>query len=216
MEVYEAMRCAPTTRRFRTEPVPRETILRVLDNARFAPSGGNRQGWRVVAVEDPRTRAALGDLYLPHWEAYLRAMGVALPLDPVPADSGRPGALHAADQFARGLRDVPLHLVVCVELAALAIVDAGLNRPSVVAGASVYPFVQNLLLGLRTEGLGAALTTLLAPAEPEVKQLLAIPDGVALAAYVLVGHRAEPWPTRLSRRPVEQFAFAERYGEPLG
>jgi nitroreductase len=80
----------------------------------------------------------------------------------------------------------------------------------------VYPFVQNLLLGLRTEGLGAALTTLLAPAEPEVKQLLAIPDGVALAAYVLVGHRAEPWPTRLSRRPVEQFAFAERYGEPLG
>jgi nitroreductase len=120
-----------------------------------------------------------------------------------------------ADAFAERLHEVPLHLVVCTNLADLAIVDAGLDRPSVVGGASIYPFVQNVLLGLRAEGLGAALTTLLAPAEPDVKRLLAIPDGVALAAYVLVGHRADPWPKRLARRPVEDFAFAERYGQAL-
>ena len=108
-----------------------------------------------------------------------------------------------------------MHLVVCANLADLAIVDAELERPSIVGGASIYPFVQNVLLGLRAEGLGAALTTLLAPAEPAVKRLLAIPDGVAIAAYVLVGERADPWPQRLARKPVEQFAFAERYGEPL-
>jgi nitroreductase len=215
VELFDAMRCAPTTRRFSTEPVPHATLRRVLDNARFAPSGGNRQGWRVIVVEDPGTRKALGDLYLPHWNAYVEAMGATALLS-VGAGAGRPSALHAADEFARHLADVPVHLVVCVELAALAIVDAGLDRPSVVAGASVYPFVQNILLGLRSEGLGAALTTLLAPAEPEVKRLLAIPDGVALAAYVLVGHRADPWPTRLSRRPVDEFAFGDRYGEPLG
>jgi nitroreductase len=113
------------------------------------------------------------------------------------------------------LHEVPLHLVVCVALADLAIVDADLERPSVVGGASIYPFVQNVLLGLRAEGLGAALTTLLTPAEPEVKRLLAIPDDVALAAYVLVGQRAEKWPERLARRPVAEFAFSERYGEPL-
>jgi nitroreductase len=75
--------------------------------------------------------------------------------------------------------------------------------------------VQNLLLALRGEGLGAAMTTLLIPAEAEVRRLLAIPEEIALAAHIGVGFRADPWPARLSRRPVEEFAFAERYGEPL-
>jgi nitroreductase len=75
--------------------------------------------------------------------------------------------------------------------------------------------VQNLLLALRAEGLGAALTTLLVPAEAEVRRLLEIPEEVALAAHIGVGYRADPWPARLARRPVEEFAFAERYGDPL-
>jgi nitroreductase len=214
--LYEAMRCAPTTRRFRTDPVPGETLRRVLDNARFAPSGGNRQGWRVVAVQDADARRALRDLYQPHWRAYMELTGgSALLADPGAADPRRLRMVKRADEFADRMGEVPLHLVVCARLADLAIVDAGLDRPSIVGGASVYPFVQNILLGLRAEGLGAALTTLLAPAEPEVKALLAIPDDVVLAAYVLVGYRDEPWPARLSRKPVEEFAFSERYGEAL-
>jgi hypothetical protein len=59
------------------------------------------------------------------------------------------------------------------------------------------------------------MTTLLVPAEAEVRRLLGIPEEIALAAHVGVGYRADPWPARLSRRPVEEFAFAERYGEPL-
>jgi nitroreductase len=102
-----------------------------------------------------------------------------------------------------------------VRIADLAITDAELDRPSIVGGASVYPFVQNVLLALRAEGLGASLTTLLIPAEPEVKRLLSIPDEIAVAAYVAVGHRADPWPQALTRRPVADFAFSERYGQPL-
>jgi nitroreductase len=216
VDLYEAMRCAPTTRVFRPDPVSVEVIERVLDSARFAPSGGNRQGWRVVIVREPDTRRALRDLYQPHWRAYMEHTGAAAVLaDPTGLDPARVRMVRRADEFAERLHEVPLHLVVCAALGDLAIVDAGLQRPSIVGGASIYPFVQNLLLGLRAEGLGAALTTLLAPAEPEVKRLLAIPDDVALAAYVLVGQRAEPWPTRLARRPVESFAFLERYGEPL-
>jgi hypothetical protein len=60
------------------------------------------------------------------------------------------------------------------------------------------------------------MTTLLVPAEREVRALLAIPEDVALAAHIGVGHRADDWPKSLSRRPVEEFAFAERFGEPLG
>src|SRR5437879_4764831 len=216
MELYEAMRCAPATRRFRSDPVPHEVLRRVLDAARFAPSGGNRQGWRVIAVEDENTRRALRDLYLPHWREYMQRTGAAALL----AQAGhgvdsRVRMLRRADEFAQRLHEVPLHLVVCVALEDLAIVDAGLERPSIVGGASIYPFVQNILLALRSEDLGAALTTLLAPAEAQVKELLGIPDSVILAAYVLAGRRAEPWPAQLSRRPLEEFAFAERYGQAL-
>jgi hypothetical protein len=56
---------------------------------------------------------------------------------------------------------------------------------------------------------------LLVPAEPQVRELLAIPDDIALAAHVGVGHRADPWPSRLARRPVSDFAFGDRFGEPL-
>ena len=216
MDLYEAMRCAPTTRRFRSDPVAGEVLLRVLENARFAPSGGNRQGWRVIAVRDAQPRRALRDLYQPHWRAYMEHTGGAAVLaDPDLAESPAGRRVKRADEFAERMHEVPLHLVVCARLGDLAIVDTGLDRPSIVGGASIYPFVQNILLGLRAEGLGAALTTLLAPAEPQVRRLLQIPDDVVLAAYVLVGHRDEPWPARLSRKPVEEFAFSERYGEAL-
>jgi len=216
VDLYEAMRCAPTTRRFGTDPVPSETLRRVLENARFAPSGGNRQGWRVIAVEEARTRRALRDLYWPHWRAYLEYTGAAQMLaNPDDHDPARIRALRRADAFADRLHEVPLHLIICVRIADLAITDAELDRPSIVGGASVYPFVQNVLLALRAEGLGASLTTLLIPAEPEVKRLLSIPDEIAVAAYVAVGHRADPWPQALTRRPVADFAFSERYGQPL-
>jgi nitroreductase len=217
MDLYEAMRCAPTSRRFTEQPVGEDVLRRVLDSARFAPSGGNRQGWRVVVVRDAERRRALRDLYLPHWRAYLGQIdGAQQALDsPGELDAARVRMVRRADEYARRLHELPVHLVVGVRLADLAVTDAGLPRQSIVGGASVYPFVQNVLLGLRAEGVGAALTTLLVPAEADVKRLLAIPDDVALAAHIGVGHRADGWPKRLARQPVEQFAFAERYGEPL-
>jgi nitroreductase len=217
MDLLEAMRCAPTSRRFTSDPVPAQALHAALDAARFAPSGGNRQGWRVVVVREPDTRRALRDLYLPHWRAYTELTGAAeLLAEPEQADAGRLRMVRRADEYAQRLHEVPVHLVAGVRLADLAVTDAGLPRQSIVGGASVYPFVQNLLLALRGEGLGAALTTLLVPAEAEVRELLEIPDDVALAAHIGVGYRADPWPTRLARRPVEEFAFAERFGEPLG
>jgi nitroreductase len=216
MDLYEAMRCAPTSRRFTDEPVPTEVLSRVLENARFAPSGGNRQGWRVVVVRDAERRAALRELYQPHWRAYMEQTGGARVLADI--DSFEPKHVRGvtrANDYADGLHEVPVHLVVGVRVEDLVVTDSELPRQSIVGGASVYPFVQNMLLGLRAEGLGAALTTLLIPAEAEVKRLLEIPEEIALAAHIGVGYRAEPWPKRLSRKPVEEFAFGERFGEPL-
>jgi nitroreductase len=217
MDLTDAMRCAPTSRRFTAEPVSSDALRRVLDNARFAPSGGNRQGWRVVVVRDAGRRRAIRDLYLPAWRAYMEQTGGAQMLrSPNDFDAPRVRMVRRADEYAEHLDAVPVHLVVGVRLADLAVTDAELPRQSIVGGASVYPFVQNVLLGLRAEGLGAAMTTLLVPAEAEVKPLLGIPDEIALAAHIGVGHRADDWPRRLSRKPVEEFAFAERFGEPLG
>ncbi len=217
-ELYELMRCAPSTRRFTDQPVPRDTLYRVLDSARFAPSGGNRQGWRVVVVTDPAKRTRMRELYEQPWRAYTEQTGMRAILDdPDRAAELSPGRLRmltGADEFAHTFDRVPVHLVPCVVVDALAIVDRSLPRPSIVGGASIYPFVQNVLLGLRAEGLGAAFTTLLTPAESEVKQLLGIPDDIALAGHISVGYRSDPWPRRLARNPVEDFAFGETYGQP--
>ena len=216
MDLYEAMRCAPTTRGFSDEPVDRDALVRALDAARFAPSGGNRQGWRVVVVTDPERRRALRDLYLPQWRAYMEVTGGARMLeDPDAFEPRRTRMVRLANEYAEKLDEIPVHIVVGVRIEDLAVTDEKLPRTSIVGGASVYPFVQNLLLALRGEELGAAMTTLLVPAEAEVRELLAIPEDVALAAHIGVGHRAGPWPKSLARNPVEEFAFADRYGEPL-
>ena len=210
------MRGAPATRRFRPDPVERDVLERVLEAARFAPSGGNRQGWRVIAVTDAETRRALRDLYQPHWRAYFDHTGASEILaNPGEHDAAHVRMLRRSDEFADRLHEVPLHLVVCVRIADMLITDGELDRPSIVGGASIYPFVQNVLLALRAEGLGATLTTLLIPAEPAVKRLLGIPAELALAAFIAAGHRADPWPSALRRRPVSDFAYAERYGQPF-
>src|SRR3989441_13273173 len=62
MELYEVLRTTFAAREFTAEPVPDEVLARILDQARFAPSGGNRQGWRVIVVRNPVTKRALADL----------------------------------------------------------------------------------------------------------------------------------------------------------
>src|SRR3954454_18013348 len=84
MELTEVLRTTGAVREFTDEPVSDEVLYRVLDTARFAPSGGNRQGWRIVVVRDPAVRTRLRDLYLPGWYEYLamRAEGL-VPWAPV-------------------------------------------------------------------------------------------------------------------------------------
>lgn len=67
MDLIDTLRSTSAVREFRPAPVPDEVLARVLDTARFAPSGGNRQGWRLVVVQDPEIRRRLRDLYLDGW-----------------------------------------------------------------------------------------------------------------------------------------------------
>jgi nitroreductase len=102
-----------------------------------------------------------------------------------------------------------------VKLGDVMATDRHLDRLTIVGGASVYPSVQNLLLAARAEGLGTALTTLLCTVEPQVKSLLAIPDGVATAAMVPMGYPAKGFPKKLARKPFEETVFGDGWEAPL-
>jgi len=210
MELTEAMRTAATIRRFRPDPVPDEVLYRVLDSARFAPSGGNRQGWHVIVVRDQASQTRLMELYLRTWRPLYQVL-LAQRGHPDVAGRRRPGTAEG-NHYAEHMDELPVHLVVIVESAALLTPFPALNQSPFASGSSIYPFVQNLVLAIRSEGLGTSLTMLLNNEEAEVKQLLDIPDGFALAAHLGVGWPAQPHPTRLRRRRVEDFTSVDRFG----
>lgn len=204
MNLTVVMRTAGSTRRHRPDPVPDEIIHRVIDNARFAPSGGNRQPWRVIVVKEAAVRARLSEIYRKSWYEF------HAPLFTAPGEPPQP------DYYADHLHLVPVQLVVLVSIAGITTTNRALDTSRVVGGSSVYPFVQNLILGIRAEGLGTTLTTVLVPVEDQVKQLLRIPDGYSVAAHLGVGWPERPRPGTLSRRPVEEFTTIDVFdGRPF-
>jgi len=226
MDLVETLRSTGAARDFEPEPVPDDVVYRILDTARFAPNGGNRQAWRVVYVKDPETKARLRDLYLPPWYDYL-AMGAAglTPWAPLNDPAAEQQAVAAAAQiaaqaeahpgFAERFDKVPVVLVLLADLRRLVATDRDLGRYTLVAGASVYPFAWSVLLAAREHGLGGVMTTMHGRVEPDVKRLLHVPDHLAVAAVLALG-RPTRQPHRLTRKAVEDFVTVDRAdGEPF-
>jgi nitroreductase len=223
MRLDEALRTTAAIREFTDEPVGADVVYRILDAARFAPSGGNRQGWRVILVRDTATRRTLRDLYRPAWARYLAQTGAGLvPWAPVTDRDAEARALASAGDtppaddrggFTEHLDEVPVLLVVLADLRALAAIDRDHDRYTFAGGASVYPFAWSILLAARDHGLGGVLTTMLVQREAEVLRLLEVPDEYALAAVIALGHPVRQ-PRRLRRTPVEDFVTVDRFGGP--
>jgi nitroreductase len=224
MDLVETLRTTGAIRDFRDEPVPDEQLFRILDTARFAPSGGNRQGWRVIVVRDAAIRASLRDIYLRAWYEYLAISAAGLvPWSPITdADAERRAVDSAADFAAAGkgrggmaeqLDEVPVLLLVVCDLRSMACVDRDLARYTFAGGASVYPFVWSILLAARAEGVGGVITSVAIHREPEVKELFGLPDEYAVAALLAMGYPEHPI-TRLRRRPVGDFATVDRLDGP--
>jgi nitroreductase len=213
--LYEAMQTTRAVRRLRPDPVPDAVLRRVIEAATWAPSGGNRQPWRIIAVRDAEKKRRMRDLYLGPWERYARAQRRQLErLSPESRARGE-RSLRAADYLAEHFDRPPVVLVVCFNPELLMITDSSLGRPSVVGGASVYPAVQNLLLACRAEGLGCVLTTLLCMSEPEIRTLLEIPEPWGTCAFVPIGYPVGTGHGALVRKPVDDMAFLDRWDAPL-
>lgn len=217
MELYDVMRTTGAVREYTGESLSDDVLERILDNARFAPSGGNRQGNHVIVVRDPDTRESLIDCTIPAAKRYIAQLrnGEA-PWNPVRPCGVDAETIDAVDVPRESpFRNAEVVLVVCVDLGVVAAFDQELDRVGVIAGASVYPFVWNILLAARNEGFGGVLTTAAVAEEPRVKELLGIPEDYAIAALLPIGKPVKQV-RKLTRKPVSEIATRERFdGEPF-
>ena len=214
MELYDVMRTTFAAREFADEPVSDSVLRRILENARFAPSGGNRQGWRVIVVRDAAKRDALGPLIEPTCRRYLAEVKAGAnpwnTVSPARIDQEALDAVVFPPRFVERLTHAPVVLLITVDLSVVASMDQHLARVGVISGASIYPFAWNILLAARNEGLGGTLTTFVAAKEPDVKTLFHIPDHHAVAAMLPIGKPVKQL-TRLRRNPVDAFATVDTF-----
>jgi nitroreductase len=214
MDLYDVMRTTPAVREFTDDPLPDDVLHRILDHARFAPSGGNRQGTRIVVVRDQETRRRLAALNEPAVRRYVAQAKAGQspwnPLEPPAPSADEIAATPVPEPFTKPVLTAAVVLVVWVDLGLVAATDQDLDRVGLVAGASIYPLVWNVLLAARNEGYGGTITTMAVAEEPAVRELLGVPDQFALAAVVPLGRPVREV-TRLTRHPVEELATRDRF-----
>jgi len=226
MDLREGLRTTPAVRIFTDEPVSDEVVAGILDDARFAPSGGNRQGWHVIVLKDPEIRRQIRDLYATGNAEYVSQVTAGLtpfsPLNDRDVEArARAQAAATAEKapirrgrFAEHLDEVPVLLLVLVDLSCLAAIDRDLDRYTFTGGASVYPFIWSILLASRERGLGGVMTTMAIVEEPTIKGLVGAPDDFAIAGLVALG-RPKATVTKLRRLEVEQFTTIDRFDGPV-
>ena len=219
MELYDTMRTTFAARDYTGDAVSDAVLYKILENARFAPSGGNRQGNRVIVVRDPAKRKRIAELVVPAakrytaqgkagegpWNSICRTKVTAEEIEATPAPSRLTEPYISSDVV----------LVVIVDLKVVASTDQHLDRIGVISGASIYPFAWNILMAARHEGFGGTITTLAAAAEPEIQSLFNIPTDFAVAAVLPLGRPVKQL-TKLKRLPVEEMVTREQFdGEPF-
>jgi nitroreductase len=215
MDLSLALRSNGAVRGFTNDQVGDDVVAAVLDDARFAPSGGNKQPWRVAVVQDLFIRKAMGEMMRPIWQEYMGANAVGQrpfafgrTIDAPPVD--------VPNMLIDEIETVPVVLAIAADLRDIAIMDGNAeHRPPIVGGASIYPFCWSILLAARARGLGGVMTTFLARAESSAAPLLGLPADHALAATIFLGVPVHQ-NTKLTRRPVESFTTIDRFdGPPL-
>ena len=231
VELQQVMRTTPATREFTDDPLPEHVLYEILDHARFAPNGGNRQAWHVIVVRDEEIKQQLAQLWrLAQREDHAFYAAGQVPFvaseaywrNPPGGPSDQPAYLEAArletppgelDGMPLSIARAPAVLLVTLDLRRVTAMDSGLGRLSISAGASVYPFAHNILLAARDKGFGGVVTSVLVRQEPAVKALLGIPHAYVLACTIPLG-KPKTEITRLRRRPVDEFATVDHFSGP--
>ena len=193
--LLDALATTRAIRRYTTEPISDTDLEQILWHAGRAPSGSNRQPFRFLVLRDGQNavmaKQILGTAFRAGWAAKRVNDGYRPSRF---ADSMQ----HYVDHF----EDVPVDVLVCLDR---------YRDPSPYEGASVYPACQNLLLAARALGYGGALTMWHLGVEAELRELLAIPDHVALSACISLGVPAGRH-GGLKRKPLHEVAYDDGWG----
>ena len=209
MELLEAIHTLRSMRRVKPDPIPDDAIRTMLDAAIRAPSGSNQQQWAFIVVRDRALKDAIAAHYRAGWQRLVETRyRPALEAADVPDESRKAleRLMRSAGYLAEHIADAPVWIIPCLRVG---------DRPATLtSGSSIYPAVQNLMLAARELGIGTTLTTLHKHGDEEVNRLLGLPDGWDTAALIPLGYPLGNW-GKAERRPVEELAFADRFGEPL-
>mgnify|MGYP003335121210 FL=1 len=147
-----------------------------------------------------RSKALLGDCFRKGWNDKQANDGWSGTAVDTPKARAAATMQHYVDHFEH----TPVVVLVCL---------VRYREPNPYEGASVYTACQNLLLAARANGYGGALTMWHLGVEADLKELLDIPEGVALSACVTLGKPAgHHGPVR--RKPLADVVFEGGWGNP--
>jgi nitroreductase len=219
MSVAQALAARFSCRAFRPAPVPEDTILRIVDAARLAPSWSNTQPWGFV-VTRPETTKALAERLL------AKAASEAVATPDVPFPPGFDGVylarrrevgfgLYAAlgiareDRGARAAQHLENFRFFGAPHVAVLTMPAGMGSYGALdAGA----FLMSFLLAAEAEGVATIAQAALAAYAPVLRETLAIPDDRSILCGVSFGyadpdHAANRFrATRAPREEILRFA----------
>jgi nitroreductase len=202
MPLQEAIETQRSIRRLKPDPVDDELVIRLIELALKAPTGGNQQNWEFVVVKDRAVKERLGRLNRAAWRIYGGIGRVALRDQPAMLR-----ILDAVDWQAQHFAEIPVVVVACLRGIRLAF-------PPIAASSyygSIYPSVQNLLLAARAADLGAGVITLPLWSTWFARRALALPWNVTPCAVVPLG-----WPKGrygpTTRKPVGEVVHVDRFG----
>mgnify|MGYP000698675327 FL=1 len=205
ISAIEALSTTRAIRRYTNDPIPAETLNQILWCASRAPSGSNRQPFRFLAVTDgqvaDKVKSLLGDSFRKGWAAKLKYDGYQTGSG---QDPNSPKSRQAAtmQHYVDHIEKVPVIVFGCL---------VRYRDASPTEGASIYPACQNLLIAARSLGFGGALTMWHQGVEAELRELLAIPDNVAISACITLGKpHGSHGPVR--RRPIAELVFENQWG----
>lgn len=207
VSLLEGLATTRAIRRFRPDPIPEADLSSILWHATRAPSGSNRQPTRFVVLRDgPAAREAkvlLGDAFRAAWNEKRRDDGYEQGSGSDPS-SAKSRMASAMQQFVDKFEEIPVVVLACVH-------HFPYRADTLTTGGGVYPACQNLLLAARALGYGGVMTMWHYLVEDRLRQVLAIPDGIPIAATIALG-RPEGAHGPVRRRPLAQVVYDDTWG----
>ncbi|MFF8935799.1 nicotinate-nucleotide--dimethylbenzimidazole phosphoribosyltransferase [Streptomyces paradoxus] len=189
---------------FRSDPIPHEVLLRVLEAAHHAPSVGHSQPWDFVVIRSADTRRAMHELAMRQRDAYAKSL-----------PKGR--AKQFKELKIEAILDTPVNIVVTADPTRGGRHTLGRHTQPQMAPYSAALAVENLWLAARAEGLGVGWVSFFD--EREMVRALGLPEHLEIIAYLCVGYVDEfPDEPELlqagwsKRRPLSWVVHEETYG----